>query len=73
MLLFFRVIFRNDYGVRSLQSILDMVKVFDFALSNGKVVIFYSCSNLFMNECNYIVTILTDLTIIFNYSTIFTN
>jgi len=29
----------NDYGVRSLQSILDMVKVMDFALSNGKVAI----------------------------------
>ena len=28
---------RNDYGVRSLQSILDMVKVMDFAISKGKV------------------------------------
>ena len=28
---------RNDYGVRSLESILDMVKVMSFALMNGKV------------------------------------
>ena len=30
-------IFRQDYGVRSLESILDIVKVMDFALQNGKV------------------------------------
>ncbi|XP_012563118.2 protein tyrosine phosphatase domain-containing protein 1 isoform X1 [Hydra vulgaris] len=29
----------NDYGVRSLSSILDMVKVMDFALQNGKVAV----------------------------------
>lgn len=29
----------NDYGVRSLQSILDMVKVMDFAVGNGKVAV----------------------------------
>ncbi|XP_065667305.1 protein tyrosine phosphatase domain-containing protein 1 isoform X2 [Hydra vulgaris] len=29
----------NDYGVRSLCSILDMVKVMDFALQNGKVAV----------------------------------
>jgi len=28
---------RNDYGVRSLESILDMVKVMSFALTKGKV------------------------------------
>ena len=28
---------RNDYGVRSLESILDMVKVMSFALQEGKV------------------------------------
>ena len=28
---------RDDYGVRALQSILDMVKVMDFALLEGKV------------------------------------
>lgn len=28
---------RNDYGVRSLESILDMVKVMSFALKGGKV------------------------------------
>ena len=29
---------RNDYGVRSLESILDMVKVMSFALQEGKVI-----------------------------------
>lgn len=29
---------RNDYGVRSLESILDMVKVMSFALTKGKVI-----------------------------------
>ena len=28
---------RQDYGVRSLESVLDMVKVMDFALQEGKV------------------------------------
>ena len=32
-----RFISRNDYGVRSLESILDMVKVMSFALKEGKV------------------------------------
>ena len=29
--------YRNDYGVRSLESILDMVKVMSFAITEGKV------------------------------------
>ena len=29
--------YRDDYGVRALQSIVDMVKVMDFALADGKV------------------------------------
>ena len=35
---------RNDYGVRSLESILDMVKVMSFALTNGKVCILFKLS-----------------------------
>ena len=41
-------IFRRDYGVRSLESILDIVKVMDFALQDGKVNL-QSC--LFHNQC----------------------
>lgn len=36
--------FRQDYGVRSLESVLDIVKVMDFALQNGKVCYFQTIS-----------------------------
>ena len=39
--------FRQDYGVRSLESVLDIVKVMDFALQNGKVLYFVVCIMLF--------------------------
>ena len=48
--------YRNDYGVRSLQSILDMVKVFDFALSKGKVKKrFFGIGLIFISEIIEIV------------------
>ena len=33
------VLFRPDYGVASLSTILDMVKVMQFAVSQGKVAV----------------------------------